>query len=106
MKPTAWDIHHDEAPGNAREIANGRQIGDIAVHGKNTVCCDHRRGRLRVSGAHLEVFHIVVQVAEALRFAETDAVDDAGMIQFIRDDGVLSPSKVSKSPPLASKQEL
>ena len=37
----------------------------------------------------LEIGHVVVLVAKALRFAEPDAVDDARVVQFIADDRVL-----------------
>ena len=37
----------------------------------------------------LEIGHVVVLVAKALRFAEPDAVDDAGVIQFVANDRVL-----------------
>ena len=40
-----------------------------------------------VSG--FEVGQIVVAIAEALRFAEADAVNDAGVVEFVGDDGVL-----------------
>jgi len=36
----------------------------------------------------LEVGHVVVFVAKALRFTEPDAVDDRRVIQFVTDDGV------------------
>ena len=37
----------------------------------------------------LQVGHVVVLVAEASRLAQTHAVDDAGVVQFVAEDGVL-----------------
>ena len=40
-----------------------------------------------------EVIHIVVLIAEALSLAQPDSVDDAGVIQRIRDHRVLRPEQ-------------
>ena len=37
----------------------------------------------------LQIGHVVVAVAEALRLAQADAVDDAGVVQLVADDRVL-----------------
>ena len=66
-----------------------------------------RMSRVRRAWAALrprfELVEIVVGVAQAARFAEPDAVDDAGVIQCIADDRVVLVEQRSKSPPLASK---
>ena len=54
----------------------------------------------------LEVGHVPVGVAHSGSLAQAYAVDDAGMIQLVGDDGILGPSSVSNRPPFASKQEL
>ncbi len=36
-----------------------------------------------------QIVHIAVAIAKALRLAQPDAIDDAGMIQFVGDDRVL-----------------
>ena len=45
------------------------------------------------ASASLEVGHVAVRVAEALRLAETDAVDDRGVVERVGDDRVVGPEK-------------
>ena len=88
------------------EIANRREIRDSAVHRETAVSGDQSEARiLRRAELRFQIGHVVVFVAKPLRFAEPDAVDDAGVIQFIADHRVFSLSSVSNNPPLASKQE-
>jgi len=72
------------------EIANGREVGDRAVHRKTTVSGNQSEARIsRRAELRLQICHVVVFVAKPLRFAEADAVDDAGVIQFIADHRIL-----------------
>src|SRR5438309_2881438 len=72
-----------------REIANCREICDVPVHGKDAVGSHHSEaGIAGLPKLNLEVFHVVVEIAKALRFREANAIDDAGMIQFVRDDHI------------------
>src|SRR6056297_2831826 len=72
------------------QIADALQIGDGAVHGEYAVGGDQAHARvLRRAQLFLQVRHVVVSVAIALRLAQTDAVYDAGVIQRVADDGVL-----------------
>ena len=65
------------------------QIGDGSVHGETAIGRDHADARAaRFFQLRFQVGHVVVLVAGALRFAETDAVDDRSVIQFVADDGV------------------
>ena len=52
-------------------------------------------GALLVGGLELslEVFHVVVFVAEALGLAQANTVDDAGVVELVRDDGVFGRQK-------------
>ncbi len=36
-----------------------------------------------------KIAHVSVAIAETLRFRQANAVDDAGVVQLIRDDGVI-----------------
>ena len=66
------------------------QIGDGAVHREAAVGGDQSEARVpRFAQLRFEIGHVVVLVTKTLRFAEPDAVDDRGVIQFIGDDGVL-----------------
>ena len=82
-------IHHHQGVVAVGQRADHREVGNVAIHRENAV-----RGNQfepRAFGFHelsLQVFHVVVQVAKPLRFAQADPVNDAGMIQFIGDDGV------------------
>jgi hypothetical protein len=46
----------------------------------------------------LEIGHVTIAVTEFCRLAEADAVDDAGMIQFIGDDSVFRLQERLKQP--------
>ncbi len=68
------------------------EVGDDAVHREHAVGGDQlesRAGRFGLVQPGFEVGHVVVAVAQALRLAQPDAVDDAGVIQFVADDRVL-----------------
>ena len=66
------------------------QRRDAAVHGKHAVRGDEPRAAvLRILQVLFELGEIAIRVTQAPRFAEPDAVDDAGVIERIRDDGVL-----------------
>ena len=70
------------------QFTNLVRPGDIAVHGKHAVATDQLEARasgVRCLELSFEVGHIVVAVAIAAGLAQGDAVDDAGVVQFIRD---------------------
>src|SRR5690606_40841467 len=63
------------------DLADRLEVGDDPVHGEHAVGGDEpEAGVGRRLELPLEVGHVVVGVAEALRLAEADAVDDAGEI--------------------------
>ena len=71
------------------EVANGREVRDCAVHRETTVSRNQSEARiLRGAELRLQICHVVVFIAKPLRFAEANAVDDAGVIQFIADHRV------------------
>ena len=71
------------------EIANRLEVRDRSVHRETAISGDQSEARiLRRAELRLQIGHVVVLVTKALRFAEADAVDDAGVIQFIADDRV------------------
>jgi len=75
-------------------------------HRETAVGCNQTKPRvLRGAQLRFEIGHIAVSVTEPLRFAEPDAVDNAGVIQFVADHRVLVVSSVSNNPPLASKHD-
>ena len=83
-------VDHGERVVFLREIADRLQVGDRSVHRETAVRGDQSDARAaRFLQLRLEVRHVVVLVTSALRFAETDAIDDRGVIQFIGNDGVL-----------------
>ena len=85
-------VHHRQRVEFIRKVADGLQVGDIAVHGEHAVGGDENflaagcAGRLELGA---QIVHIVVLIAEALRLAETHAVDDGGVVQLVGNDGVL-----------------
>ena len=83
-------VHHHHRVILIRQVADPVEFGKIAVHREDAVGRDQtmprRCGLLQF---RLQIVHVAVAIAKALRLAEPDAVDDAGMIQLVGDDGVL-----------------
>ena len=92
-KPTACESSTiTSAPIPVGQIADRLQVRDDAVHREHAVGRDQLEagaGGIGLVQLGLEVGHVVVAVAKALRLAQADAVDDAGMIQLVADDRVL-----------------
>ena len=83
-------VHHHHRVVLVGQVADRREVGDVAVHGEDAVGGDQPQPRTRgLLQLRLQVGHVVVAVAEALGLAEADAVDDAGVVQLVGDDGVL-----------------
>ena len=87
-------IHHHERAKLVRKVADRRQIGDKAIHGKYTI------GRNEFDPAILSCFelctqvcHVVVFVTEALCLAEPHAVNDACVVQLIGNHSIFRPEK-------------
>src|SRR5262249_18068389 len=84
-------VDHDQRAMLVGEFADGAQVGDDAGHREHAVRCDELEARARGVGfaePRFEVGHVVVAIAIALRLAQPDAVDDAGVIELVADDGV------------------
>ncbi len=83
-------IDHDEGVVLFREVADGGEVGDEAVHREDAVAGDEA-GAGAGGGAQLflEIGHVVVAVAMALGLAEAHAVDDRGVIQLVGNDRIL-----------------
>ena len=72
------------------QVADGREIGDVAVHGKDAVGHDQfAAGVPRALELPAQILHVFVPVAEAGGFAKSHTVYDRGMIERVRKDGVL-----------------
>ena len=82
-------IDHGEGIVFFGQVADAGEVGDRAIHREKAVGRDQAEARAVASlQLRFEIGHVVVFVTKALRFAEPDAVDDAGVIEFIADDGV------------------
>ena len=65
------------------------QVRDRSIHRETAVGRDQSKARAACFFQfRFEIGHVVVLVAKALRFAEPDAVDDRGVIEFIANDRV------------------
>ena len=67
------------------------KVRDVAVHGKDTVGNDEfglRPRGVRLFEFGFQVGHVGVGVAKPFRFGQANAVDDAGVVELIADDGV------------------
>ena len=85
-------VDHDQRVVALGEVADRLQVGDVAVHREDAVGRDDhaaRAGRARLLQLRLEVLQVHVLVAEAVRLAEADAVDDRGVVERVGDDRVL-----------------
>ena len=92
-------VHHHQGIVLVGQFADGRQIGQRSIHGKDAVGGDQAEAAsLGLAQLGLEVGHVVVAIAKALGFAEANAVDDAGVIQFIGDDRILFAQERFKQP--------
>jgi len=92
IKPTACESSTiNEGAVTVGQIADAGEIGNDAVHRKHTVRGDQleaRAGGVGFFQLRFEVGEIVVPVAKALGLREPHTVDDAGVVQFVADDGV------------------
>ncbi len=89
-------VHHHHRAVLLREVANSREIGNNPIHRKHAVGRDELVARSvgrRGLQLRLEVRHVVVGIAEALRFRKPHAVDDRGVVQRVRDHRVLFPQE-------------
>ena len=83
-------VHHHHGLIPIRQVADTVKLGDIAIHGKDAVGSNQAMARrLRLLQLRLQILHVAVAIAQARSFAQTDAVDDAGMVQLVGNDGVL-----------------
>ena len=82
-----------------RQVADGRQVGQIAVHREHPVRGDQAVARIgRLLQLFFEVLHVVVGVAEALRAAKAHAVDDRRVVQRVGYDRVLLAQEALEQP--------
>src|SRR5437660_10340340 len=82
-------IDHHQGVVARREIADLRELRDEAVHREHAVGGDETRARGRaLFQALLELVHVAVGVAVTLSLAQADAVDDARVIEGVRDHSV------------------
>ena len=82
-------VHHDQSVIFIRQVTDGLQVGDIAVHGEHTVGSNKLDAAVfGLFQAALEILHIVILVAPALGFAQPYTIDNGGVIQFVRNNSV------------------
>ena len=80
--------HHQRAI-RVSEATDCRQVGDNAVHRKHAVGGDQDGARtLGTFERCRERIQVAIGVGKALRLAQANAVDDAGMVQRVADDRV------------------
>ena len=83
-------VHHNKRIVLLCEVANLVDGSHVAVHREHTVGDDDAETLfLRFLQAAFEVGHVSVCIAVTLSLAEAHAVDDAGMVERVGDDGVL-----------------
>ena len=82
-------VHEGDGAIFVGQVADGRQVGVVAIHGEHRVGGDDLEARIFGSfQLRAKVLHVAIGVAETLRLAEADAVDDRCMIERVADDGV------------------
>ena len=101
-------VDHDEGAEALGEVADFLQLRHVAVHGEDAVGGDQLEARavgLRLLQPRLQLVHVGIGEAIALRLAEPDPVDDGGVVQRVGDDRVLRARAAARTaPPFASKQ--
>ena len=83
--------HHQRIMGIG-ELADIRQLGEIAIHGEHAIGDDDDAagaGTARLLQLLFEIVHVAIGEAVALGLGQADAVDDRGMVQGIGNDGIL-----------------
>ena len=94
-------VDHDERAVALGEVADLRQLRDVAVHREDAVGGDQleaRAVRVGLLQPRLQLVHVGVGEAVALRLAEPDAVDDRGVVQRVGDDRVLGAEQRLEQP--------
>jgi hypothetical protein len=89
-------VDHDDGIVTLCQRGDLRQRGEVAVHGKHAIGRDHDATRAIGPGFAklcLQVVHIGICVAVAPGLAQSDAVDDRGVVQRVGDDRVLGAEK-------------
>ena len=87
-------VHHHQRAVFFREITDAAQVGDGAVHREDAVGGDEPEARAAgFLQPRFEVGHVVVAVAQPLGLAESDAVDDRGVVQLVGNDGIVGPQQ-------------
>ena len=82
-------IDHHECVVLVGEVADLFEPGDVAIHGEDAVSGDEAMARASgVFQLGFEVVHIAVLVSILGGFTEANAVDDAGVVELVRNDGV------------------
>ena len=92
-------VDHDERAVLLGQVADAGQRRDHAVHREHAVGHDELAPRAGgLDQARLELVEVAVGVAEALRLAEPDAVDDARVVEGVGDHRVLGPEQGLEQP--------
>ena len=89
-------VDHDHCIKTVGKRAYAANIGEIAVHGKYPIGHDNDPpGILRTRGFQLflEIGHVAIGEPVALGFRQSYAVDDRGMVEAVRYDGILLPEQ-------------
>ena len=83
-------VDHHERIVSLGELTDLVEPGQVAVHREDPVGRDQAATRSRgLLEARRELVHVAVCVAKPLGLAEANPIDDRGVIELVRDDGVL-----------------
>ncbi len=83
-------VHHHHGVVSFAQVADRSQLRDRPIHAEHAIGCDHAPLRaLCVLQMTLQLVHVPIRIPIPLRLAETDAVDDAGVVQLVADDGAI-----------------
>ncbi len=83
-------IDDDDGVMAIRQVANLRQFRQGAVHREDAIGHDQPHPAAgRIAQTAFKLRHVAVAIADAPGLAEADAVDDAGVVQLVAEDGVL-----------------
>ena len=87
-------VDHDRSIVPVSQVADGVQPGDGSIHREDPVGGDQAQTSVRsLLEFGFEVLHVAAGEPQPARLAQTDAVDDARVVQFIAEDRVLRTQK-------------
>ena len=89
-------IHHHQCVMPIGKFTYTRQVGDEPVHGEDAIGCDHHGvGTIgaRLGQGTVQIRQVTGGISVRRGLAQPDPIDDRGMVERVRNDGVTLPQQ-------------